>query len=39
MFYNLAEEQDLEGIVAKKANSKYFPGKRTRDWIKIKNLR
>lgn len=37
-FYKLAEEQDLEGIVAKKRDSKYLPGVRTKDWIKIKNL-
>jgi bifunctional non-homologous end joining protein LigD len=38
-FYRLAADQDLEGIVAKKKDSKYFPGKRTKDWIKIKNLK
>jgi len=37
-FYKLAEEQDLEGIVAKRKDSKYFFDKRTKDWIKIKNL-
>ncbi len=37
-FYDLAEERDLEGIVAKRKDSKYFIGKRTKDWIKIKNL-
>ena len=37
-FYKLAEEQDLEGIVAKRKYSKYLPGVRTKDWIKIKNL-
>lgn len=31
-------EQDLEGIVAKRKDSKYFFDKRTKDWIKIKNL-
>ncbi|MEX2222674.1 MAG: DNA ligase D [Candidatus Rokuibacteriota bacterium] len=34
-FFELASEQRLEGIVAKKARSLY-PGGRTRDWIKIK---
>ena len=38
-FYNLTVEQDLEGIVAKYKGSKYFPGKHTKDWIKIKNLK
>lgn len=36
-FFEVAKEADLEGIMAKKANSKYFPGKRTADWLKIKN--
>ena len=37
-YYELAEQNDLEGIVAKKKDSKYYFGKRTNDWIKIKNL-
>jgi len=36
--YELAAGQDLEGIVAKRKGSLYYPGKRTKDWIKIKNL-
>ena len=36
--YKLTEEQGLEGIVAKRRGSLYFPGKRTKDWIKCKNL-
>ena len=35
-FFNLAKEQDLEGIVAKKKDGRYHIGKRTSDWIKIK---
>ena len=35
-FFNLAKEQDLEGIVAKKKDGLYHIGKRTSDWIKIK---
>jgi bifunctional non-homologous end joining protein LigD len=31
-----ATEQGLEGIVAKRAQSEYRPGERTRDWLKIK---
>ncbi len=31
-----AEEQGLEGIVAKRAESRYAVGRRTRDWLKIK---
>ena len=37
-FYQLAEQNNLEGIVAKKKDSKYYYDKRTKDWIKIKNL-
>jgi bifunctional non-homologous end joining protein LigD len=31
-----AKEQDLEGVIAKRADSAYQPGKRTRDWLKVK---
>jgi len=31
-----AEQQGLEGIVAKRLDSRYTQGKRTRDWLKIK---
>jgi bifunctional non-homologous end joining protein LigD len=31
-----AKEQELEGIVAKRADSRSLEGKRTRDWLKIK---
>jgi bifunctional non-homologous end joining protein LigD len=34
--YSAAKEQRLEGVIAKKADSPYRPGKRTRDWLKIK---
>ena len=34
--YRAAVEQEFEGIMAKRADSKYQPGKRTRDWLKIK---
>lgn len=37
-FYNLTEQQALEGIVAKRKDSKYYFDKRTKDWIKIKCL-
>ncbi len=36
--FNLTVEQGLEGIVAKRKDSLYYMGKRTRDWIKCKNL-
>ena len=38
-FYNLVASQDLEGIVAKLKTSLYHPGKRTKEWIKVKNLK
>ena len=31
-----AGEQGLEGVVAKRASSRYASGRRTRDWLKIK---
>ncbi len=34
--YQAAEDQEFEGIMAKRADSRYQPGKRTRDWLKIK---
>lgn len=35
-FFAAAIEKNLEGIMAKKQTSKYFPGLRSLDWIKIK---
>ena len=32
----VAREQGLEGVMAKRAAAKYAQGKRTRDWLKIK---
>ena len=32
-------ELNWEGIVAKRADSTYLPGKRSRSWVKIKNFR
>jgi bifunctional non-homologous end joining protein LigD len=31
-----AEERRLEGIMGKKLDSRYFPGRRSRDWLKFK---
>jgi bifunctional non-homologous end joining protein LigD len=31
-----AKQQQLEGIMAKRLDSRYLPGKRTRDWLKVK---
>lgn len=33
-----AKEQDMEGIMAKRRDSLYLPGQRTKDWLKVKNL-
>jgi len=30
-----AREQELEGVIAKRRSSRYFPGRRTADWVKI----
>lgn len=34
--YEAAREQGLEGVIAKRADSRYQPGKRTREWLKVK---
>jgi bifunctional non-homologous end joining protein LigD len=34
--YRAAEEQGFEGILAKKAESRYQEGRRSREWLKIK---
>ena len=34
--YRAAQEQHFEGIVAKRKGSRYQPGRRSRDWLKIK---
>jgi bifunctional non-homologous end joining protein LigD len=36
-FFKLTEKQNLEGIMAKKADSQYHIGKRTSEWLKIKH--
>ena len=36
--YQLCEEQELEGVVAKHKDSLYHMGKRTKDWVKIKRM-
>ena len=34
--FRAAQQQELEGIVAKRLDSRYAQGKRTRDWLKLK---
>jgi bifunctional non-homologous end joining protein LigD len=38
-FFEEAERKGLEGIMAKRADSKYLSGARTDDWLKIKTSR
>jgi bifunctional non-homologous end joining protein LigD len=35
-FFEVAKKINLEGIMAKKTDSKYFPAQRSKDWLKIK---
>jgi bifunctional non-homologous end joining protein LigD len=37
MLQAATEQQGLEGIVSKKRSSRYFSGRRTRDWLKFPN--
>ncbi len=36
-FFQVSKEKNLEGIMAKKITSKYYPGKRSSEWLKIKH--
>ncbi len=38
-FFELVKKRGLEGMVAKKNSGRYYPGRRTADWMKIKYLR
>jgi bifunctional non-homologous end joining protein LigD len=31
-------QQDLEGVIAKRLDSRYYPGRRSREWLKVKNF-
>jgi bifunctional non-homologous end joining protein LigD len=35
---NLTRQRGLEGLVAKRLDSRYLPGRRTHAWLKVKNL-
>jgi bifunctional non-homologous end joining protein LigD len=37
--FNLAEQHGLEGLIAKRADSIYRPGKKSKDWVKIKVMK
>ncbi|MGH3071590.1 MAG: DNA ligase D [Gaiellaceae bacterium] len=34
--YEAAQAQQFEGVVSKRADSRYQPGRRSRDWLKVK---
>lgn len=36
--FELTGREQLEGVVAKRAESLYYPGKRSKEWIKFKHL-
>jgi bifunctional non-homologous end joining protein LigD len=36
--FEQARKINLEGIIAKRMDSKYYPDKRSKDWLKIKNI-
>lgn len=36
--FDLTKKNGLEGVIAKKKDSKYFYGRRSTDWIKFKNM-
>ena len=36
-FFKAAQEKELEGIMGKKADSAYYKGKRSSEWLKIKH--
>jgi bifunctional non-homologous end joining protein LigD len=38
-FYRAAKKHGLEGVIAKRATSRYQPGRRSEDWRKIKILK
>jgi len=37
--WRIVSRKGLEGVMAKKADSKYYPGKRVHVWLKIKNVK
>ena len=36
-FFKAVKSEDMEGIIAKRKESYYTPGVRTKEWLKIKN--
>jgi len=35
----VSRQQGLEGVIAKRRTSTYLPGRRSRDWVKVKHIR
>lgn len=38
-FFKIADKAGLEGVIAKRANAKYTPNKRTDSWLKVKGVK
>ncbi len=36
-FFEAVKEKDMEGVMAKKSSSKYYIGRRTNEWLKVKH--
>lgn len=36
-FFEVIKEKNLEGMMAKRMGSEYYPGKRSADWLKVKH--
>ena len=36
-FFEAIKEKDMEGVMAKKADSQYYKGRRTNEWLKVKH--
>ncbi|GAC1335130.1 MAG: hypothetical protein NVSMB17_17670 [Candidatus Dormibacteria bacterium] len=39
LLFQLVQQQGQEGVVAKRLDSRYQPGKRSKDWLKVKAIR
>jgi len=39
LLFQLVQQQGQEGVIAKRLDSRYQPGKRSKDWLKVKAIR
>jgi len=39
LLFQLVQQQGQEGVLAKRLDSRYSPGKRSKDWLKVKAIR